>query len=399
MRRVGLDSVLLIVLLTSMSLISLGGFQTLAAENAQTTNVATSVHMVVNPNPAGLGQTFRVNITVEPPPPTLNSFFKKINIHIMKPDGNIDVITVSTEPRSYQDFSYDSVWFEYVPDQVGTWNLYADYTGDTYADGSIVYLPARSQTVKLTITNEYDPQPTPAKRISVISISAKNSANSNLMAITGSLTNPGAIGISDGSVQLSYALSNDTSWTYIGSCLTDNQGKYSYQWTNPVSGTYTLKAEWFGNKAFLEASNTLIVNSIPYENEQAFVQSNSSIAQITYDATTGLSFTVSGENGTIGFSKVTIPKTFMPEKEKIRVNIDGKQINYEVSSSEDSWIITFTYQHSTHQVTINTVADNSESSNTILGIDYWMWITAIIVTIALVGASGVIVWLAKTRKN
>ena len=89
----------------------------------------------------------------------------------------------------------------------------------------------------------------------------------------------------------------------------------------------------------------------------------------------------------------------MPEKENIRVYLDGKQINYELSSTGDSWIISFTYQHSTHQVTINTVADSSESSNTILGIDYWMWITAIIVIIALVGASGLIVWLAKTRKN
>ena len=303
MRKSALCSVLLIVLLTSISLISFSSSQTLAAENVQTTNVATSVHLVVNPNPAGVGQTFRVNITVEPPPPTLNDFFKEIKAYIIKPDGHIDVLTLSTEPRIYHDFSYDSVWFEYVPDQVGTWNLYANYTGDTYADGSIVYLPARSQTVKLTITNEYNPQPTPAKRISVISISAKNSANSNSMAITGSLTNPGAIGIPDGNVQLSYALSNDTSWTYIGSCLTDNQGKYSYQWTNPVTGTYTLKAEWFGNKAFLEASNTLMVNSIPYENEQAFVQSNSTIAQITYNATLGLSFTVSGESGTAVFQK------------------------------------------------------------------------------------------------
>lgn len=398
MRRVGLGSVLLIVLL-SIILTSFSSFQTLAAENAQTTSVATSVHLVVNPNPAGLGQTFRVNVTVEPTPPTLNDFFKEIKIYIMNPDGSIDVTTLSTDLRIYHDFSYDSIWFERVPDQVGTWTLYADYTGDTYADGSIVYLPSRSQTVKLTITNELDPQPTPAKRISVISISAKNSANSNSMAITGSLTNPGAIGIPAGSVQLSYALSNDTSWTYIGSCLTDNQGKYSYQWINPVSGTYTLKTEWFGNKDFLEASNTVMINSIPYENEQAFVQSNSSIAQITYDTTVGLSFTVSGENGTVGFSKVTIPKSFMPEKEKIKVNLDGTPINYEIASSEDSWIITFTYQHSTHQVTINTDADNSQSSNTILGIDYWMWITAIIVIIALIGASGLIVWLAKTRKN
>ncbi len=399
MRRGALGSVLLIVLLTSMSLTSLSKPQTLAAENAQTTNVTTSVHLSVNASLCGIGQAFRVSITVEPPPPTHNDSFKEIEAFIIKPDGRIDSFTLTTEPKSYHNYTYDSVWFDYVPDEAGTWKAYAKYKGDSFEDGSIVYLSSRSQTVEFSITNELYPQPTPTKKISVISISTETSASNTSMTVTGRLTDPDSVGIPNGDIALSYARSNDTAWTYFGHCLTDNQGKYSYQWTNPVSGTYALKAEWFGNKAFLEASSTLMVNSVPYENEQAFVQSNSTIAQITYNETVGLSFTVSGEAGTTGFSRVSIPKSFMPEKEDIRVFLDGKQINYELSSTGDSWIISFTYQHSTHQVTINTVADNSESGDTILGINYWTWITAIIVIIALVGASGLIAWLVKTRKN
>ncbi len=78
MRRSALGSVLLIVLLTSISLTSLSNSQTLAAENVQTTNVATSVQLVVNPDSTGIGQIFRVNITIEPPPPTHSDYFTKI---------------------------------------------------------------------------------------------------------------------------------------------------------------------------------------------------------------------------------------------------------------------------------------------------------------------------------
>jgi hypothetical protein len=95
------------------------------------------------------------------------------------------------------------------------------------------------------------------------------------------------------------------------------------------------------------------------------IESNSTISNLFFNSTNSqLSFTVSGPSGTTGFAKVTIAKTLMP-KGNLQVYMDGNPI----SSSEDSngsyWIVTFTYHHSTHQVTIK---NGTQAGNTPTGI-------------------------------
>jgi hypothetical protein len=158
-----------------------------------------------------------------------------------------------------------------------------------------------------------------------------------------------------------------------------------------------LKAKWEGNSEFQPASNTTSIGTIPFENQQAIVQSNSTLTQISYNQTVGLSFTVNGEGGTQGYAKVVIPKNLMPENQNIKVHVDGKPINFDLTPSEDEWIISFTYQHSTHQVVINTATNISQDGPIVL--DESMLLIFGAVVAALTAVAGLLVWLAKTGKK
>jgi hypothetical protein len=57
--------------------------------------------------------------------------------------------------------------------------------------------------------------------------------------------------------------------------------------------------------------------------------------------------------------------------------LDGNQLNYEVTSNEDAWLLTFTYKHSTHQVMISLAANAGGAA--FLSIEPWVWIASTIV--------------------
>jgi hypothetical protein len=122
------------------------------------------------------------------------------------------------------------------------------------------------------------------------------------------------------------------------------------------------------------------------------VESNSTVTALAFNSTSSeLIFAVTGPSGTAGYVKATIAKSLVPNAENIKVYLDGKQLDYELTSNADSWLLTFTYQHSTHQVRIN-LANAAEATR--LGIEYWMWIgVAIILVVA--GVLGFIIWRTK----
>jgi len=202
------------------------------------------------------------------------------------------------------------------------------------------------------------------------------------------------VGIAVQDILLSYSTLDDTLWIPIDTCMTNEWGKYSFRWTTPPEGTFSLKAEWTGNSEYHAASNTTTQGTIPIDDKQTVIQSNSSITQITYNQTAGISFTVSGETGTQGYAKVVVPQSLMPESQNIKVFIDEKAVYFDLSTDKDSWIISFSYQHSSHQVIV-TNTDNSQPHQ--LSVDNSVWFIAGLVAVALAGAAGVIVWLAKKR--
>jgi len=162
-------------------------------------------------------------------------------------------------------------------------------------------------------------------------------------------------GISKAPIFLSYSVTAGKSWNDITLLNTDSNGRYSAVWMPQATGNYVVKAFWEGNSSFPRTTNTVNLAMIPYEEENIFsVTSNSTISDLTFDTTSRrLGFTVTGEDNTIGYSKVTIAKILISDITKLKINIDDVEYNYVVTETEDSWILVFSYTHSTHNVIID----------------------------------------------
>jgi hypothetical protein len=104
-------------------------------------------------------------------------------------------------------------------------------------------------------------------------------------------------------------------------------------------------------------AQSVSVWSLPFS-----VISNSTISELVFNSTSKiLSFTVSEPSGTTGYTNVTIAKTLIEDISQLKVYLDGKPINYTVSSTDYSWLIHFTYNHSTHKVVIILGSQHTES--------------------------------------
>ncbi len=172
--------------------------------------------------------------------------------------------------------------------------------------------------------------------------------------VNGRLADGANLGLANEPVVLSYTFPGTASWFPISSGLTNANGEYRIQWVNPATGSFTLKAEWAGNDTHLAASNITTLNSLPYQNQYAFfVESNSTVASLAFNSTSSeLSFSATGPSGTKGYLKVTISKTLLPEAQNIRIFLDGKELNYTLTETENTWILSLSYSHSTHNISV-----------------------------------------------
>ena len=185
------------------------------------------------------------------------------------------------------------------------------------------------------------------------------------------------------------------SWVPIGSGTINSAGEYSIQWVNTASGTFTLKAEWNGNNEYLGTSATTTLSFLPYQNQQVFfVESNSTVTALAFNSTSSeLSFTVNGPSETTGYVKITIAKTLVANAENIKVYVDGNQLNYDVTSNPDSWLLSFTYTHSTHNVMINLAANEPEDitpNNDLI-------LIAAVIIVVVTGIAGFTIWRKKKK--
>jgi hypothetical protein len=84
----------------------------------------------------------------------------------------------------------------------------------------------------------------------------------------------------------------------------------------------------------------------------------------------------------------------MPNIQKLKVYLDGNPVDYTVTSAGDSWVISFSYHHSEHQVRIN----QTPSTNTTAENQYLIYI-AVGVAATLIGLLGVVVWATRKKTN
>ncbi|MCW4006043.1 MAG: InlB B-repeat-containing protein [Candidatus Bathyarchaeota archaeon] len=184
--------------------------------------------------------------------------------------------------------------------------------------------------------------------------------------IGGKLTTTSGAGLPNTGILLYVSVSGGASWDVLSFVNTDANGDFSVVWKPSVTGNYLLNATWAGNSEYA-ATNTLVNFALTaYQDESVFsVTSNSTLSGLMFNsAENQLSFSVTGPSGTTGTVDVVIPKTMDVNISALQVFIDGNPIAYTQDSQDDSWIVSFTYSHSTHQVSIDLNSDTPIPSTT-----------------------------------
>lgn len=191
------------------------------------------------------------------------------------------------------------------------------------------------------------------KQPTTLTLSAKSSAEPNLKVNIAGALSANETKIPNAQLLLSYSVNAGASWIDLTTLTTDNQGTFEATWTPQVTGNYLIKAIYQGNPGYAATEKivTLIIN--PNQQSSFTVESNSTITQLYFDSSANqLNFTASGPSGTTGYVNINIPKTLIRDIADLEVYIDQNALQYSSSEQGDSWLVTFSYHHSIHQITI-----------------------------------------------
>lgn len=339
-----------------------------------TKNVQTTPSITVEPVSILIGSPVTVYASILPSPPSSFDKFTDITVTIVHPDG-----TKETEgPFSYPIptyFQQHPSLFSYSPTMVGTYTFTINFPTHYFVVSNTKYVATISLPAVLTVrAPESTPSPisTPTSTAPVspppeleltaqlsISVNASSTVVGSTMNIHGRLSDSNGNPIPNEIILFSYAVEDSWPEVKVGSGVTNQAGEYDIQWAPAASGTFTLKVEWNGNGNYGYTKNYATLSFLPYQNQQVFfVESNSTVTELNFNSTSfTLGFQVSGPDQTTGYVKAQIAKTLSPNFTGITVSLDGKQLEFTVSSSNDYWIIDFTYHHSTHQIIMNLLAN------------------------------------------
>jgi hypothetical protein len=250
----------------------------------------------------------------------------------------------------------------------------------------ISVLTANGQAVYTATVGSSEPEPTTALT-PTLAVSCKSSTTVSdfRVEISGSLTHDGT-GLQGAPVLLSYSVDGGEIWNQLTLVNTGTNGNFLAVWLPTVTGNYLLKAEYLGDDNYSETS--IIVNFVvsPFDEQNVFsVTSNSTISTLAFNATSGeLYFTVSGQADTRGYINVYVPEALISDAANLEVFLDGNTISFNVELLADSWFISFSYPHSTHEVAMKM---NSASSTTVNENQLEQWLPyGIIIVLATITA-------------
>ncbi len=188
-----------------------------------------------------------------------------------------------------------------------------------------------------------------------------------LMTVTGDVrTAMGGVPIAGLNIDLSYSVNNGKTWIDMSSINTTSAGNFSAQWIPAATGDYMLKGSWAGNAVYQKVSSVISLDVETSSDKYVFtVQSNSTISDLSFNSDTKvLTFNVSGEPGTYGYSRIAISKEIVANGSDITVTLDGAVTSYTLTSTNSSWVLYFAYHHSTHSIVATLVkSDNAGTGN------------------------------------
>ena len=321
----------------------------------------------ITPNPAGPGQQINIIGTMTPAPPSGHSY--PITISVIDSNGNYRTIGTSSTHLGSGTFN-----FSWVPDITGKYIVICDYRGENLSGN--IYTRCQSNSSFL-VDGTFPAAPTPSQlptSIPTNSPSTKLETSLNVhcqssttysdfkVNIQGTLTANNAA-LADAPIQLSYSVNGGTSWTPLTLVSTDDTGGFQAVWTPLVTGNYFLNATYEGNSEMAPASTIVSFAVLPAEENSVFsVASNSTVTALAFNsASQELRFEVSGESGTTGYVNVYISNSLMSDVSRLRVYLDNEELQPSTQAQGDSWLVSFTYHHSTHSVALEL---NSDSRNT-----------------------------------
>ncbi len=235
--------------------------------------------------------------------------------------------------------------------------------------------------------------PTPSLTTSCVSSVSQSSLNVN---INGYLTYNGT-GISGAPILLSYSVTGGQSWEDLTLVNTGSDGSYSTLWFPQVTGDYLLKAVYQGDDNYLGTGNIVNFVMAPGTEQSIFsVESNFTISALAFNSTSKeLDFTVSGPEGTTGYCDVYIPTSLMTQVSDLSILLNGNPISYNAKSLGNAWLISFSCQTGTSEVTLGM---NAADTIVVKGNQLMQWIPYGVI-IALMGIIAVLLTYRKTRKN
>jgi parallel beta-helix repeat protein len=203
----------------------------------------------------------------------------------------------------------------------------------------------------------------------------------------------GGVGVSFAPLQISYSDDSGTSWNDIAMINTDFNGNYYAMWLPPATGTYQIKVSWDGNVSIPKASTVVyLVVAASQENDLLSVASNSTITLFNFNTNTQeITFNVSGPSDTTGYVKIYVSKTLFQNIAEASVYLDGAQLDYTTSSTDDSWILYFVYSHSMHSVTVTLAQAVPESPNSPVEL------LAAVIIVAITASAGLLVYFKKRK--
>jgi hypothetical protein len=271
-------------------------------------------------------------------------------------------------PRVGDVVNFDALWWEqywnvnHAPRTFSyTWN-FGDNTYATGVNVNHIYTKEGTYTVEVTVDDNLGTGGSSSKEIEVrgkapvtvyISLSSDSIYTGQEVTINGNLTFNG-MGVPNTLVSLSSkTYVEGATWNNIASVKTDDYGNYSAVWT-PIYGTYQVKASWAGNSIYPETSTSVNLGVKGFGNLITEFSSNSTITGMNFNSTTRiLSFKAEGQSGTKGYVSINFEKEPSFDPQAINVVLDNQPIEYQVDSTEQSWILYFTYSHSSHNIVVN----------------------------------------------
>lgn len=240
-----------------------------------------------------------------------------------------------------------------------------------------------------------DPTPTPPPLPpATIEASVESSATfSDFSAKINGVLTAGGTDLPNAGILLYLSVSGGASWDILSFVNTDPEGKFSIIWKPSVTGNYLLNATWNGNLEYSSTSTIVNFALTPYEEQNVFsITSNSTLSGLLFDSVNNeLRFTVDGPSGSVGYVNAVIPKSLLDDISTLNVNVDQYQITFNSESQTEYWTISFTYPHSTHEITVDfnanptTPSDGNFFNNPIIYLSALAAIIVIIISTVVIG--------------